>query len=225
VEVVADGPDRWPTVAGSDTELTRVIRNLLSNAVRLTPAGARVALSAGTTGAQAWLRVQDGCGGIPEADLDRIFDVVYRGAAARTPGPDSGAGLGLAIARALTEAHGGRLSVVNRAGLPLRAHPAAAAPGGHRPGRLSSTKLRIPGGGPRRSPASHRAGPGIRTGARPRERRSGAAGVRTRTVPRHRSGRCPSPPARFRRAEQLRHSAQQACGSPPMPMLPSASST
>ena len=66
-----------------------------------------------TTGAEAWLRVQDACGGIPEADLDRIFDVGYRGAAARTPGPDSGAGLGLAIARALTEAHGGRLSVVN----------------------------------------------------------------------------------------------------------------
>jgi signal transduction histidine kinase len=100
-------------VAGSDTELTRVVRNLLSNAVRHTPAGARVALSAGTAGAEAWLRVQDACGGIPEADLDRIFDVGYRGAAARTPGTDSGAGLGLAIARALTEAHGGRLSVVN----------------------------------------------------------------------------------------------------------------
>ena len=40
------------------------------------------------------------CGGIPDADLDRIFDVGYRGAAARTPGAESGAGLGLAIARA-----------------------------------------------------------------------------------------------------------------------------
>src|SRR3954451_20159282 len=102
VEVVADEPERWPTVAGSDTELTRVVRNLLSNAVRHTPAGGRVALSAGTTEAQAWLRIQDACGGIPDADLDRIFDVGYRGAAARTPGTDSGAGLGLAIARALT---------------------------------------------------------------------------------------------------------------------------
>jgi signal transduction histidine kinase len=113
VEVVADEPERWPTVAGSDTELTRVVRNLLSNAVRHTPAGGRVALSAGTTEAQAWLRIQDACGGIPDGDLDRIFDVGYRGAAARTPGTDSGAGLGLAIARALTEAHGGKLSVVN----------------------------------------------------------------------------------------------------------------
>jgi signal transduction histidine kinase len=113
VDVVADDPDRWPTVAGSDTELTRVVRNLLSNAVRHTPAGGRVELSAGTTDTAAWLRVQDACGGIPDADLERIFDVGYRGAAARTPGTDSGAGLGLAIARALTEAHGGTLEVVN----------------------------------------------------------------------------------------------------------------
>jgi len=113
VVVVADDPDRWPTVAGSDTELTRIVRNLLSNAVRHTPAGGRVELSAGTNGAQAWLRVQDACGGIPDADLERIFDVGYRGAAARTPGAESGAGLGLAIARALTEAHGGRLTVQN----------------------------------------------------------------------------------------------------------------
>jgi len=113
VVVAADDPDRWPTVAGSDTELTRIVRNLLSNAVRHTPAGGRVELSAGTSGTQAWLRVQDACGGIPDADLERIFDVGYRGAAARTPGAESGAGLGLAIARALTEAHGGRLVVQN----------------------------------------------------------------------------------------------------------------
>ena len=113
VDVVAHEPERWPTVAGSDTELTRVVRNLLSNAVRHTPAGGRVELSAGRSDDEAWLRVQDGCGGIPEADLNRIFDVGFRGATARTPDPQSGAGLGLAIARALGEAHGGRLTVEN----------------------------------------------------------------------------------------------------------------
>jgi signal transduction histidine kinase len=113
VQVVADDPEHWPAVAGSDTELTRVVRNLLANAIRYTPAGGRVELAAGTVGAQAWLWVQDACGGIAAADLDRIFDVGYRGAAARTPGADSGAGLGLAIARALTEAHGGELTVQN----------------------------------------------------------------------------------------------------------------
>jgi signal transduction histidine kinase len=113
VVVAADDPDRWPTVAGSDTELTRVVRNLLSNAIRHTPAGGRVELSAGASDTHAWLRVQDACGGIPDAELERIFDVGYRGVAARTPDARSGAGLGLAIARALTEAHGGRLTVEN----------------------------------------------------------------------------------------------------------------
>ena len=137
VEVVADDPDRWPTVAGDDSELTRVVRNLLANAIRHTPAGGRVALSAGTgaSGTEAWLRVQDACGGIPGPDLDRIFDVGYRGTAARTPGSGSGAGLGLAIARALTDAHGGRLTVENHGPgcrfaltLPLRRPAPATAP-------------------------------------------------------------------------------------------------
>ena len=85
----------WPTVAGSDTELTRVVRNLLSNAMRHTPAGGPVALSAGTSadGDGLAARSQDACGGIPEADLDRIFDVGYRGSRrphARRPDPGPG---------------------------------------------------------------------------------------------------------------------------------------
>jgi len=113
VTVVADDPDRWPTVAGSDTELTRVVRNLLSNAVRHTPAGGRVELSAGTTETEAWLRVQDACGGIPEADLDRVFDVAWRGSHARTPEAAAGSGLGLAIVRGIAEAHRGTVRVDN----------------------------------------------------------------------------------------------------------------
>jgi signal transduction histidine kinase len=113
VSVAARDPQSWPTVSGSDVELTRIVRNLVANAVRHTPRGERVELTAGADGGLVWLRVQDACGGIPEADLDRIFDVGYRGTAARTPDAGSGAGLGLAIARALAEAHGGRLTVVN----------------------------------------------------------------------------------------------------------------
>jgi len=91
------------------------VRNLLANAIRHTPAGGRVALSAGSAGTQAWLHVQDACGGIPAADLDRIFEVGYRGAAARTPG-SAGAGLGLAIARELAAAHGGAIDVASTPG-------------------------------------------------------------------------------------------------------------
>jgi signal transduction histidine kinase len=113
VAVAAERPACWPTVLGSDADLVRVLRNLLSNAIRHTPSGGTVGLSAGTRGEAAWLRVQDACGGIPEADLDRLFEPGYRGAEARTPGDDSGAGLGLAIAKALVEAQQGEITVVN----------------------------------------------------------------------------------------------------------------
>ena len=55
----------------------------------------------------ALLTVTDGCGGIPEADLPRVFDLAWRGTDARSPAPDGGAGLGLAIVRGLVEAHRG----------------------------------------------------------------------------------------------------------------------
>nr|WP_189061907.1 HAMP domain-containing sensor histidine kinase [Longimycelium tulufanense] len=105
----------WPVVLGSDPELARVIRNLLSNAIRHTPARESVILSAGADEDEAWLRVDDGCGGIPTDELERVFDVGYRGTTARTPGTDqpAGAGLGLAIARGLVEAHRGRLTARN----------------------------------------------------------------------------------------------------------------
>jgi signal transduction histidine kinase len=71
----------------------------------------------GSTGARAELSVLDMCGGIPPQDLDRVFDVAYRGDAARTPSADghaaAGAGLGLAIADGLVKAHDGELLVRN----------------------------------------------------------------------------------------------------------------
>ncbi|GAA1863008.1 HAMP domain-containing sensor histidine kinase [Pseudonocardia ailaonensis] len=114
VEIVATSPETWPVVRGSDSELTRAVRNLLANAIRHTQGGGRIELTAGSSGGSAWLRVLDACGGIPEADLDRVFTVGFRGAAARTPGEGPGAGLGLAIARAFAEAHGGTIGVRNR---------------------------------------------------------------------------------------------------------------
>ncbi len=73
-------------------------------------------IAAGHETDNVWLAVSDTCGGIPSEDLDRVFDVAFRGERARTPAAaDSGGGggLGLAIVRGLVEAHGGRVNVAN----------------------------------------------------------------------------------------------------------------
>jgi hypothetical protein len=61
----------------------------------------------------ACVTVSDACGGIPPDDLPRVFDVAFRGESARTPGPQSGGGLGLSIARGIVEAHSGQIAVRN----------------------------------------------------------------------------------------------------------------
>ncbi|MGK5443559.1 sensor histidine kinase [Micromonospora sp. URMC 105] len=111
----------WPTVTASEPELARVVGNLLLNAVRYTPDDGTVRVDAGRDGDTAWLAVADTCGGIPETDLPRLFDVAFRGEPARTPrsgngGVEGSGGLGLAIVRGLVEAHGGRVDVRNVAG-------------------------------------------------------------------------------------------------------------
>jgi signal transduction histidine kinase len=108
----------WPTVRGSVPELSRVVANLLRNAIRHTPPDGTVMVSGGRDGDTGWLAVTDGCGGIPEADLPRVFDVAFRGESARTPesqrdGDGGGGGLGLAIVRGLVEAHRGEVAVAN----------------------------------------------------------------------------------------------------------------
>jgi signal transduction histidine kinase len=103
-----------PVVELSTPEMARVVRNLLDNAIRHTPRGGTVVVDArlSPSGAAAEVSVQDGCGGIPEHDLDLVFDLAFRGDTARTPG-DGGGGLGLAVARGLVEAHHGEITVQN----------------------------------------------------------------------------------------------------------------
>ena len=75
----------WPTVTASERELARVVGNLLLNAIRYTPEDGTVRVDAGCEVDTAWLAVADTCGGIPEDDLSRVFDVAFRGEPARTP--------------------------------------------------------------------------------------------------------------------------------------------
>jgi two-component system sensor histidine kinase BaeS len=91
----------------------QVVTNLLTNALKFTPAGGTVTMDCGTADGQAVLHVTDTGPGIPAADLPRIFDRFWRGRQAlRT----SGSGIGLAIAAELTRAHGGTLTAASEAG-------------------------------------------------------------------------------------------------------------
>jgi signal transduction histidine kinase len=107
--------ERPAEVEASSRELTRVVQNLLDNAIRHTPPGGAVEVVVQHADRHAEVSVADGCGGIPAHDLDRVFDLAYRGDAARTPGAEGGAGLGLAIARGFVEAHQGDIAVRNEA--------------------------------------------------------------------------------------------------------------
>ena len=103
----------WPVVTASEPELARVIANLLINSVHYTPPDGTIQIAAGRDRDDVWLTVSDSCGGIPEADLPKVFDVAFRGSRARTPGDAAGGGLGLAIVRGLVEAQGGRVKAGN----------------------------------------------------------------------------------------------------------------
>jgi signal transduction histidine kinase len=106
------------TLFGDARELSRVIGNLLMNAIEHSPANSRILISARETEDEhVALSVVDAGGGIPEEDLGKIFDAGWRGTPSRTPAPSpgisAGAGLGLAIVAGIVEAHCGGVSVRN----------------------------------------------------------------------------------------------------------------
>lgn len=106
-------PARELPVEADAAELVRALRNIVVNAVRHTPGEEAVEVASTAEDGVAYVTVSDSCGGIPQEDLPRVFDVAFRGSAARTPGRGEGAGLGLAIARGIVEAHAGEIGVTN----------------------------------------------------------------------------------------------------------------
>lgn len=104
-------------VLANPSRLQRVLHNLVSNALRHTPADGTVALRAASRGEVVQVEVSDTGEGISAEDLPHIFERSFRSERSRTRKDDAtGAGLGLAIARGLIEAHGGTMDAESTPG-------------------------------------------------------------------------------------------------------------
>jgi len=95
-------------------DLDHVLDNLIENAIRYAPAGARIGVSSGSRNGRVFLRVHDDGPGIPPEERDRVFERFYRGSSGRQSGP--GTGLGLAIVFELVRRWDGDVRIEDGAG-------------------------------------------------------------------------------------------------------------
>ncbi|MEP0804391.1 MAG: HAMP domain-containing protein [Chloroflexota bacterium] len=108
-----------PALEVDPGRMTQVLTNILDNALRHTPEGGRITLSAKQTGDRVELAVQDSGPGLPKAETERIFERFYRADASRRR-DDGGSGLGLAIAKSIVQAHGGQVWAESEPGKGLK---------------------------------------------------------------------------------------------------------
>lgn len=104
-----------PMIMGDRGRIEQVMLNVLGNAVKYTPDGGHIRVTAGTEGEKVWMEVADDGIGIPKADRSRIFERFYRVDKARSR-ESGGTGLGLSIATEIVQRHHGTLSLVDREG-------------------------------------------------------------------------------------------------------------
>lgn len=100
-------------ILGDPGRLDQILSNLVVNALRHTPPGGQITLSAKRMDAELQIAVTDTGEGIPEADLPFVFERFWRGDRARTHSGGAGGGLGLAIVKQLAAAHNGRITVTS----------------------------------------------------------------------------------------------------------------
>lgn len=109
-----DFPDDFPIVMGDETRLEQVLANLVSNAIKYSPQGGEIQISGQVRPGQVIVCVSDQGSGVAPEDIPHIFDRFYRSSNAKRT--TKGAGLGLYLARAVVEAHGGRIWIDPRPG-------------------------------------------------------------------------------------------------------------
>jgi len=118
IQIEVEYPSDPVWIQADPQRLKQALMILLDNAIKYSFAGRSVFLRVKIAGEEAEVTIRDEGLGISAEDLPKVFDVAFRGAAARSPdngvaGAGTGAGLGLAIARGLVQAHGGEISVRN----------------------------------------------------------------------------------------------------------------
>lgn len=111
--IVIDIADSIPAVLIDFPMITEVLTNLVENAAKYSPEGKDIKISAVKEGDQVVIQVQDQGLGIPSDDINHIFDKFYRGSQSQY---NEGTGMGLAIAKGIIEAHGGKIWVETNVG-------------------------------------------------------------------------------------------------------------
>ena len=104
-----------PEIVGDRDRVLQVMMNVVSNAIKYTPDGGQIAISAGRNPLRVWMEVADNGIGIPEADRPRVFERFYRVDKARSR-ESGGTGLGLSIAKEIVDRHEGIIALVDRPG-------------------------------------------------------------------------------------------------------------
>ncbi len=112
--IILDFPASFPVIIGDEDRLAQVLSNLISNAIKYSPVGGEIRISGQVHPRQVVVCVKDQGPGIATGDIPYVFDRFYR--ASETSRTTKGAGLGLYLARAVVEAHGGQIWVDPRPG-------------------------------------------------------------------------------------------------------------
>ena len=108
--IATDLPEEMLMARMDAALIVQVLINLVNNAVKYTPEGARIVIGAQRSGEDALIWVADDGPGIPVGDEDKVFDMFYTGAK-NTPDSRRGIGLGLALCKSIVQAHGGQIGV------------------------------------------------------------------------------------------------------------------
>jgi len=107
---------KLPEIEGDRARIEQVLMNIISNALKYTQDGGTIGISSGSSEREVWVRIEDTGMGIPQEDLEHIFERFYRVDKARSR-ESGGTGLGLSIAKEIVSKHGGDITIDSKPGI------------------------------------------------------------------------------------------------------------